>query len=190
MLFDSFASTGYKYGVISYPDSCDSLLREAMDTLVDENHNNKNNTFGYQSSIKTKNDCIVDFQDVDGLTFHDLKDYPSLLYKKKYIFFIMYDSISTQKPSNVQYLVGESSNERCAPQEETIIRFLYPIDITELNDNMTIDDFLKEFFEDKIRKLNPTNIRRAAGFLEKYYYGNMTDVYSGLHYTRVKYKEE
>ena len=109
----------------------------------------------------TWSDCIIDFDDISGLTLEDLQDYYPLQ-DGEHIFFVMYDKVSSCKPIN------EYGN-RSDPQPRYVIRFLLPICIFNIEiQNMQINEVISYCLERYKHNLNKTNQNRTKLFLETY----------------------
>lgn len=168
---DSYVASGYKYGLLNYPNE---IFREFLDREfeMDDNGLVRNSSESSHFSSVDKYKHIVPFESVDGLELCDLKDYGTLVYKGEYIVFVMHDEI----PNRLQKEVSRNKWIYMDPENRGYIRYTYLIDIYKYRDSdATIDEVIEEHLLSNMDKLSISNKRRALGFLEKYIVGDKDD---------------
>ena len=81
-------------------------------------------------------EMVVPFEGVDGLSLEELADYPNLLFRGRYLLFMMYDSLSLCK-RDIGYCLNFTEKE-----EKVMARYFAVID-TEKDKDRTIDDVVE-----------------------------------------------
>ena len=159
----SYVATGYKYGLMSYPNAIfknNSLFNRTNDESNNQLCNDSEKLIkinGYEI------ERIVPFESVDGLQLDDLAHYSSLLHDEKYFVFIMYDEI----PLSRQTIIDNDITTYSDPENSGFIHYIYLID-KDKNKESTIDEVIENHLISHLDKLNLSNRRRALSFLEKY----------------------
>ena len=179
-MLNTYIETGFKYGIITYPESCNKELRKAISSLSEKNYVNLPRKDELEKTIIVDENCILDFDYVSGLRLDELKDYKELLSENKYINFVMYDSIEVHRPNHAL------NNGRFEPEKKAIIRYLCSLDTERYGDtkinNAVANTLINHNLLDKTIEEKNKNNKRALCFLEKYVYGDKERTYDAAYH--------
>ncbi len=182
---NTYIVPNYKYGLIECPET--TLLSfkryKIDDALGDNNCCVREAIKSIELDESIHSEVILPFEEVDGLTIKDLKDYPTLKYKNRFLVFVMGDSL----PLSMIESYSSSRIEK-KPIKRSMLRFILLID-TEQYENQTIDDVIENYLTRNLDQMNLQNRKKALSFLEKYIHGNKENVMSKVNEYFLQTKE-
>ena len=87
---NTFVTSGYKYGLLSCPEDHFPALRSVIKSCIgeEEEAQNKEPKRDTNLEINLQPKAVVPFENVDGLSLDELKNYYSLLYRNRYLVFV------------------------------------------------------------------------------------------------------
>ena len=151
MLNNTYDASGYRYGILATRN--DDIQRK-----MSENAHNEEMDWNQliRIMIDSGNLTIIDFEDIDGLTLKELKNYKTI--NKDILLFVMYDRTNIREKWPRQ---TDEFNIR-----STIIKSLssYP-------ENITIDDIMEEVLYKYVDDTDDFINKRIKCFLQRYKYG-------------------
>ena len=172
MLDNTYQATGYKYGVMVYPDKHTQLYEDILEKTPKTK----------EESLRVSENNVLNYEALDGLSLKELKSYKELLFKQNYLLFVMYDEITIKELRNDNMYEKPSLETRDIP----FIRYIQAIDLKEHKNDEPIDQIIKNQIENNLEQLNPANRRRALGFLEQYIYGSKEETnHKALHVVKL-----
>ena len=132
MLNNTYNASGYRYGILA-------TNNEDIQEIISENANNEKMDWIklIQTMANNGDLIIVDFEDVDGLTLKEFKEYK--MFNNDLLLFVMYDKACTR---------DESQNHR----DEFCIRHTLIQSLDSYPNSMDIDDIITEIIPNKKAK--------------------------------------
>ncbi len=168
---NTYIVKNYKYGLIESPgEILTSYMNFDFDSVLDNNNAPLEATIGVELNESINKDVVFKFKEVDGLSIKELKGYPNLKYKNKYLVFTMYDKLQL---SAIDYYTWYKVKKRANPVAK--VRYILLID-TEQYENETIDEIVEDHLIRHLDQMNLQNRKKALCFLEKYMYNNKEKV--------------
>lgn len=151
MLNNTYDVSGYRYGILA-------TKNENIQKYISENANNQ--AMDWIGLIKVMVDnnnlIIVDFDDVDGLTLKEIKDYK--MFNNDVLLFVMYDKACTR-------------DDKQGHTDEFTIRNTLISTIDSYDENTPIDDMIIDGLSKFMDNQNESIIKRYKCFLQRYKYG-------------------
>lgn len=151
MLNNTYDVSGYRFGILA-------TKNENIQKYISENANNKAMDWIALIKVMVENNdlIIVDFDDVDGLTLKEIKDYK--MFNNDVLLFVMYDKACTR-----DYKQGHT--------DEFTIRNTLISTIDSYDENTPIDDMIIDGLTKFMDNQNESIIKRYKCFLQRYKYG-------------------
>ena len=170
MLNNTYDALGYRYGILA-------TNKEDIQEIISENANNEKMDWIrlIQTMANNGDLIIVDFEDVDGLTLKEFKEYK--MFNNDLLLFVMYDKACTR---------DESQNHK----DEFCIRHTLIQSLDLFSDNMNIDDVITTALLHLYNTQDELTKRRTKCFLERYKYGTKEATNNAISKRMVKENEK